>query len=548
MWLDKGFSLVEVLVASLMMMLGVTGYVTLQSEYVMADSQLSLRNVALQLAQEKLDELTSVSQRSRQAYIDIDTNTGGTSVSGKVDVILGNDPQNQRSFNLNWTVSPLYFIDSDNNGLADLWVTSGHPLLSPALSTNIGQKEVSVTADWLDYQGNLQSLSLNGRLVPVLQSGSAFALTELAAINQVPQIPFTANQLPDSVEQVLGADEVAQSASPLVRQMGLNNEVTLSVEKYKTLLGKKILSSQSEFTTIACSCELRGLGTGATPTMDVIQNDKLTAQTGRLVQKMTGLATPAGQSSLCQLCCHDHHDSAQTLTDEQFYRIENGQAHQHYKLQSNGSYSPAIVQGQPYDEICRFKRIGGDFVLYADWQLIDIIVLSPDYLLNASHKVAYLAYNEGLLKAHINGSTTPPKPTGRDLLFSSGSFQFTARGLFLDRLTSADKAFIRAKIAKGDPNWLSLLPFYDINLTLLADWHSSLPSVASITNDPIVTSVNSQSQYYVSFSRGLLTTKLVGSSIISASAFGYNANMVGMPAVSPFELQSIKQDTSVSVR
>jgi hypothetical protein len=548
MWLVKGFSLVEVLVASLMMMLGVTGYVTLQSEYVMADSQLSLRNIALHLAQEKLDELTNVSQLSRIAYDDIGSNIGGRTASGKMDVILDNNQQNQRSFDISWVISSWYFIDTDNNAVADLWVPTGHFLLTPALSKNVALKEVSVTIDWQDFQGNNQSLSINGRLAPVLQSRSAIAQTEMVSVNQSPQVGFTANRLPDSVEQVLDTDEMVQSASPLVLQTGVNNEISLSIEKYKNLFGQKILSGQSDFTTLACRCELVGLGMGSTPTIHVIQNDTLSAKAGQLVQKMTGLATPLGQSSLCQQCCHNHHDSAQTISDEQFYRSENGHAHQHYKLQLNGSYSPATLPGEVYDEVCRFKRSSGDFVLYPDWQLVDIIVLSPDYLLNVSNKTAYLAYNEGLLKAIINSSSLPLKPAGRDLAFSPGTFQFSARGLYLDRLTSADKTLIQAKIAKRDPDWLRLVPFYDVNLTLLADWHSSLPSVASMANDPIVTLVNPLSQYYGSFSRGLVTTNIVGSSTISASAFSYNATMAGMPAVSPFEALSMQQDTSVSVK
>jgi len=174
MRLLTGFSLVEVLVASLMIMLGVTGYVTLQSEYVLADSRLNLRNVALQLAEEKLDELTTVSKLSRQSYDDIATNLGGILNSGKVDVVLGNNQQNQRSFNRSWSVNTLYFVDTDNNGSADLWVTAGHPKFPLGPSKLVTQKDVMVTVDWQDYQGKHLSLSMSGRLSPILQSSSAF--------------------------------------------------------------------------------------------------------------------------------------------------------------------------------------------------------------------------------------------------------------------------------------------------------------------------------------------------------------------------------------
>jgi hypothetical protein len=548
MRLSQGFSLVEVLVASLMIMLGVTGYVTLQSEYVLTDSQLNLRNVALQLAEEKLDELTSVSLLNRKAYDDITTNSGGLIPNGKVDVLLGNNQQNLRSFNRTWSVSPLYFIDSDNDGLADLWLSAGHPQLPAQPSKFASQKDVKVTVDWQDFQGKHQSLSMSGRLSPVFQSSSAFVVTESTSIKQSAQIRFTANLLPDSLEQTLTQNNTLQSASPIVLQTGINSEVVMSFERYKNQSGQKIKSSQSDFTTIGCSCQLSGIGMGMTPAMDVIENTKLVTQVGMLVSKMTGSVTATKQSALCQQCCRDHHDSAQTLAAEQYFRSENGSVHGHYKLQTNGSYSPATLAGDVYDEVCRFKRINGDFVLYPDWQLLDILVLSPDFLLNSSNKAAYLAYNEGLLKAAISGGVMPVKPSGRDQAFSIGSFQFTARGLYLDRIRSVDTTLIQTKLAKGEPDWLTLVPFYDVNLTLLADWSSSQPSTASFTNDPIEILINPLQQYYGSFSRGLLTTGKVGSANLSASVTGYNGTMAGLAPVSPFESLSIKQDSSVSIK
>ena len=63
----NGFTLIEVSVASLIIMLGVTGYVTLQSEYVVADAKINLRGLALQLAQEKLTDLAFFQQLSHKS-------------------------------------------------------------------------------------------------------------------------------------------------------------------------------------------------------------------------------------------------------------------------------------------------------------------------------------------------------------------------------------------------------------------------------------------------------------------------------------------------
>jgi hypothetical protein len=54
-------------------MFGVTGYVTLQSEYVVADAKINLHTVALHLAQEKFTDLvlnlqTPINTKPAQTY------------------------------------------------------------------------------------------------------------------------------------------------------------------------------------------------------------------------------------------------------------------------------------------------------------------------------------------------------------------------------------------------------------------------------------------------------------------------------------------------
>ena len=71
MYTENGFSLIEVSIASLLIMFGVTGYVTLQSEYVVADAKINLHTVALHLAQEKFTDLVYFQQLNhyRREYI-----------------------------------------------------------------------------------------------------------------------------------------------------------------------------------------------------------------------------------------------------------------------------------------------------------------------------------------------------------------------------------------------------------------------------------------------------------------------------------------------
>ena len=91
----RGFSLVEVLIASLIIMLGVSGVVSLQSAYMRSDAQTAYRHAALRLAQNKFDDLRQFeaieSAAGMIAYDDIADNVGGTINPGQVDVTLGTD-------------------------------------------------------------------------------------------------------------------------------------------------------------------------------------------------------------------------------------------------------------------------------------------------------------------------------------------------------------------------------------------------------------------------------------------------------------------------
>ncbi|MGS2720298.1 type IV pilus modification PilV family protein [Paraglaciecola aestuariivivens] len=178
-----GFTLIEVLVASMLIMLGVTGYVSLQSEYVLADDKLNLRSRAWQLAEQKLDDLTLFTQLSKDsgelAYASITNNSGGTIPAGEKLVRLSSK-QHTQAYVLKWTVIDLYYVDSNFDGVADSWIQVGDPLFpsSPPLFADL--KSVAITVDWLDTQGNSKSISLMGRLAPMAISQSA-QVTHLSA-------------------------------------------------------------------------------------------------------------------------------------------------------------------------------------------------------------------------------------------------------------------------------------------------------------------------------------------------------------------------------
>ncbi|MCF2948341.1 prepilin-type N-terminal cleavage/methylation domain-containing protein [Paraglaciecola aquimarina] len=168
--ISKGFSLVEVLVASLIIMLGVTGYVTLQAEYVVADRNINLRNLALQLAVDKLNDLSFyqllISLNSVPAYNQIISDGGGRISAGTKKIQLSNNADSH-DFELHWQITDLFYIDSNFDQSADLWVTQGHPLF-PKLAPSVSDlKKVDIKVEWLDLNAETQVINVNSYIAPL---------------------------------------------------------------------------------------------------------------------------------------------------------------------------------------------------------------------------------------------------------------------------------------------------------------------------------------------------------------------------------------------
>ena len=170
MYKKYGFSLIEVCIASLLIMLVVTGYVTLQSEYVVADANINLRSLALHLAQEKLTDLVYFQQLSHIpgaiSYQNIATNLGGTIAAGKRDVIISSE-LNLQTYDTQWQVENLYYVDTTFNGIADSWVKEGEPFFPINLPRYADLKNVQTIFTWIDINALSKQLEWFGSIAPI---------------------------------------------------------------------------------------------------------------------------------------------------------------------------------------------------------------------------------------------------------------------------------------------------------------------------------------------------------------------------------------------
>ncbi len=174
-----GFSLVEVLVSTLIIVLGMTGFVSMQTEYVVASKNLSLRYQGAVLLEEKLNELRFFIKKegdgSEHTYQDIKTNLGGLLVSGEHARRLSAVVTDMHTYTLSWVVNNLYAVDDDFDGIPNLWVTSSHPLFVSEPLAHL--KRIRLKVEWADTRGEPQQLVVTTYLAPTSLQDSHRVIT-----------------------------------------------------------------------------------------------------------------------------------------------------------------------------------------------------------------------------------------------------------------------------------------------------------------------------------------------------------------------------------
>ncbi|MFC3203834.1 prepilin-type N-terminal cleavage/methylation domain-containing protein [Alteromonas oceani] len=549
----RGFSLIEVMIASLIIMLGVTGFVTLQSAYMRSDADTNLRQVALQLAQEKFDDLRQFevveTTAGVSAYNDIANNAGGAIASGPVDVTIGSDGKSYQ-FVRSWTVADQYFVDTSGDGVEDTWMDAATlGALGLGVPVTPAQKQVTVTVGWADIDGNNLTVAMDGNFAPVTAGRSFQASNETDNAKVQPEVAYTPGLAPDVISYDLGNNESIETSKPVpdISNKGANNVVQFETIRYESNAQISEKLEQEDFLSVNCSCKLAGTGTGYTPAMTVLDGGEMVVERGSKVTKDVGVVADSKQPALCDVCCRDHHDTSSMVSNENYYRAEGGLPHKHYSYQGGGSFTLASSVGDVYNEACRFKRIDGFYELYPDWQLIDIIEFESTYLNTTTALDGYRAYTEGVIASEINGSLPPSKPIDRDIKVPAGGYQLIARGIYLDRMTTSHLNAVKAKLAANDPDWKAIVPFYDVNLTLLSGWQSDNAPIATVTNEPVQTVIDPANNYYGTYSRGRAEALSDGIANIAVSAYANNAGITGTDPVSPAEYSAQLTDNSLQV-
>lgn len=181
----RGFSFVELLIATSLVAWCGAGLITLQTHLVHMDEQQTLRTHARYLAQEKLDDLAHFqwldsSGQNANDFKSIANNNGGQLQSGQV--VRSVSASTSLPFQRSWQSTDLFFVDTNGNGQPDSWQT--HSQLSLAQQTlplTVQAKQVVVTVSWTNFHGRLNTVTAEGVIAPILASRAGVALNLYSA-------------------------------------------------------------------------------------------------------------------------------------------------------------------------------------------------------------------------------------------------------------------------------------------------------------------------------------------------------------------------------
>lgn len=508
----QGFTLVEIMVALVVLALGMTALMKFQGELIKNASQARQTTEALTIAEDKMDSL--------RAYADSDEYS---LISDSTTPVTVNGVNN--SYQLSWSVINCYAggatpADQQNICLddfgeevpADWSLGSGNDQMYKAITLEVAwdqNNDGQVGAEEeVQLVSALESANMQKTVLPPTDGDTSDIAGDSA---------LTKDTLGDEVQiQVDTSDNQSRQAGkplPDVVASGQreNTLVAFDVITYSPLAGDEVaVNLREEFLNVSCECELKSEALGREPghvqwnQSGSFRYDK----SGAVITKLVGEATDnnaADVSGLCDICCRDHHDDDNSLVRYDGKLDEEGN-HAHYD--SSGA---EVGVGGIYFESCRFKRIDGLLRVFQDWQLKDITTFANSDINgdNTELENAYVSYVSDLVlepadaeKSTVNGARQPIQTAVNQ------QKQLQARGVYIDNVYDSE-----GNLSTGDNSYqayagddkLEQTPFAEVNLTLLADWLSDKPINVSVTNDELDT-VSSEENYFSNFySRGRIT-------------------------------------------
>lgn len=396
-----GFSLIEVLVAVVVLSVGLIALAALQGNLVRGSSATRAQSQATALAQEKLEQMRGF------------TTTGGGSnsyaaIRPAVETINTVAGASGASTFTRTTTMARYELgggttcDIQNPAVFTFVKLSDSCAINDPIGLN-EFKRVTVTVSSTNASGQTTSVQIGDVISVASPSDSIKTLAAQTASQVHPQVYIDPSKFaPGIIPIALGNSQSAAASDPQPETFSTGHITTrFSVQNYNSAPnsnGFVLLNKQFDFAATSCTCNLGSTSTNNSPAYSPTywNGTKYITPTaipsGSGSGKATGIEINASRRSsqdpiLCSSCCRDHHDgAAQTDIDGNALKYDafrpasetTSSDHNHYDTDSsNNLLTTKVTSGSEYYETCRLVRVDGINRVATDAREENHIVVAP---------------------------------------------------------------------------------------------------------------------------------------------------------------------------
>jgi len=379
----RGFSLIEVLIAVVVISVGLLALASLQLTLIRSSSDTKTQSLATALAKQKLEVLLSYQTMGGQDNGCISPSAGSTNTcyraiqdeaSAAVDgdpSVAGNQPIGGVNFSRAVTVQR--YVYDKSTGIQSFVLQGSDTALDSTLLTSpvtylAGKefKRIIVTTSWIDAAGVPRSVVTEDAINAIEPSDSAAVSKFSKGIKARKAKSIIVN--PGSVAGVIpiaignGSDTAATNPRPIIVSQGQNSttvETRFDVYTYVALNGGSATAqSRVETAVVGCKCALTNATHSANRPTFWDGSEYTTPTTAANIPVSAPLTgNSVTQSTLCTACCRDHFDPS-GVAGEKFDPRRT--PHNHYLASDLGTVVDASNPGN-YSESCRLIRVDGVF-------------------------------------------------------------------------------------------------------------------------------------------------------------------------------------------
>jgi len=596
----SGFTLLEVLIGMVIFALGMLALTQLQGSLARNSSDSNARTVAINIAEELIEEARTFSQITtdpdgvKQAYEDIG-NVPDTIERG------GN------TFTIESTVTDYYYDDGTFTEVP------------PVGAARSDMKLLELTVSWENSDNFFVDGSQSGEgadlgsgsitLSDVISSitspaGGKVALGAAGDNSYAPPVDYHPGENPDIVSIELGENKFKESTTPLPDVLRANElvETRFDVVTYSQSGDNATFLRREEFRAVSCECTLRVPDSPAEGGLRPTVWTGSEYSEGEFVSKPYGEEASNQQSVFCGICCRDHHDGGTGSEDDaddpgrtryspfansvgyydSSYPALEGD-HQHYDRNNVGDLVLATTDGAHYVEACRMVRKDGFWRIAQDLRQEGLNSFPATFLDDAVEVGLYSDYVTDAVEDYETATdptnnrypTNPyenappaltlPQNMATPLIVPGSSFseysemapdgvteqQLRSRGIYIDYMSDELREKINCLDLGGDgescgvpqvSTSLEIIPFYDVQLTWLARWNET-------PNNNPVDVLNEAIADGNTHKRGIakLTTGF-GFSTVNSAVHSRNLGLTGTDPIDPlFGVQTRNYDLWVRV-